>query len=93
MSLNFDHVFTDLDGSALQESGEDLTMRMVCVNALTHAAGGDGDEKVKRWQLAKRLFPGGTQSITPEEAVLLKQLIGARFPPVIVGNAFELLNG
>ncbi len=53
-----------------------------------------GEEKVKRYDLATRIVKGDPDEvIKAEEIVLMKKVIGEIYNPVIVGQAFKLLDG
>lgn len=78
-----------------------FTLRTACVNVLTMREVDDrgrakeitGKEKVERYELAKRIYHSKELvDIRPEEQVLLKELIGRIYPPITVGQAFEILD-
>lgn len=109
MKINFDSTITDLDGKpvevlpavirdgAVVTPAEILTLKGVALNALMAALPEEqhlaGDEKVSRFALAMRVNKGGEQDITPEEAGKIKMLVGKCYAPLVVGRAYELLNG
>ena len=45
------------------------------------------------YKLAQRVADGGEQDLKPEEVVLLKKRISDSFGPIIVGRAYDILNG
>ncbi len=52
----------------------------------------DEKERIRRFELARRLHKGGEQEITPEERDLIKKLIGKRFNgSLIAPMAWEML--
>ena len=51
-----------------------------------------GDEKVKRWALAQKIYGGNTE-VQAEDVALLKKLIGKAYGVAIVGPAYEMLEG
>jgi hypothetical protein len=46
-------------------------------------------EKIQRYKLAHRLVEGGTVDLTPEDLALIKRLVGAAYPPLVVGQVHE----
>jgi hypothetical protein len=100
MKINFDSELKALDGAALQTGGNEskpFTLKLAAVEALMRDTDQDakqsGEQKLKRFDLAERIFKGGEIEITPEEAALIKERIGKGFTPAVVGPAFRLLNG
>lgn len=79
-----------------------FTLKTCCINVLTmqpmqergkSQAELSGKQKVERYEFAKRIYEcKGLLDITPEEQVLLKELIGKAYPPITVGQAFEILD-
>lgn len=53
----------------------------------------DGDEKAKRFRLALRLVDGKVADVKSEEISKIKRLIGIAFLPLIVGQAYAMLEG
>jgi len=47
--------------------------------------------KVRRFALAQRIHDKKDVTLTPEELVLIKRLIGERYPAVVVGLAYQAL--
>ena len=92
----------DDDGKMVEKKFPPFTLRMACINVLVMREQQQpgkpvkeltGEEKVKRYQLAQRIYDSkGLLDISPEEQVLLKQLIGRIYPPITVGQAFEILD-
>ena len=101
MKVNVEQKFVDLDGNEIKHKGDEaLTLGIVASEALTAAFGDEqnlsGDEKVTRFLLAvkmRRSKDGLPVDITVEEAALAKKCIGKAYSPIIVGQAFPLLNG
>jgi hypothetical protein len=91
MNVNFDAKLKQIDGKEIEG-----TVRELAIQALlaTYNSEGeiDGDEKEKRYLLAVRIH-AGADTITPEEASLLKRLIGIAYQPLFVGQAYAVLNG
>lgn len=53
----------------------------------------DGPEKHRRFKLWSKIKAGGVQEISIEEAALFKSLIGMGWGPIVVGQAWDLLEG
>lgn len=51
----------------------------------------NGEEQVKRFQLAKRIYSKSKVELTHEDCVLIKTQVAASWPPLITGQVFELL--
>ncbi len=86
------------DGKKVVETKDvPLTLRIVCTDALMSMPKNPdsftGDQKVERYELAKRIYEGGTIDLEAEQVALLKRLIGENYVPLIVGPAFEMLEG
>ena len=75
---------------------EDITLRSVCIGALTGSLGSDkamgGDEKLKLFSLALRIQQQDQPDLSAEEVSLLKARIGKRYIVLIVGRAYGLLD-
>ncbi len=85
------------DGKMVIETvEEDLTLKSVCTDALLNQQQDDkmsGDDKVKHFNLAEIVYAGGEIDLKSEQIALLKELIGKRYFPLIVGPAFKVLEG
>ena len=103
MLINCDEVLKGLDEEPLKEKTKDgeinLTLGGICVSALMNAPSASsakpltGEDKFRRCQLAQRLYKGGERELSVGEAALLKELIGTRFAPVVIGATWPLLDG
>jgi hypothetical protein len=71
-----------------------LALRTAAVRALMVVLPTDremkGEKKAKIWKLAMAVH-GGSDEITAEDAVLLKDRIGQAYGPLVVGQAFEII--
>ena len=97
-----------IDGEVVIENGKPtmkksppFTLRTACVNVLTMREVDDrgkakeisGKDKVKRYELAKRIYHSKELvDLQAEEIALLKELVGRIYPPITVGQAFEILD-
>jgi hypothetical protein len=53
----------------------------------------DASEKMKRWNLTKKVYDSDTIELTSEEITLVKEQINKRYPsPLIVGQSIEQLD-
>lgn len=80
-------------------TGENVTLKSVCVNALSLLYKGEenleGMEKQKRGKLAEKIFltkDNDTIHITSGEVEDLKKFIGKKDDPITVMRAYELLD-
>lgn len=94
--IDFTRVLNGLDGKPLQsEQKEKLTLSDVAVNALLATLDEDrqlaGTEKVKRYELARKIYGQKEVSLTPEELVMIRERIGKAYGPVVVGVAWRFL--
>lgn len=96
-----DEEIVDKDGKKTTKKFPPFTLRKVCENVLlapnTDEAGEpkeiNGEEKAKRYDLAKRLYAGiGLVDLRAEEIALLKELIGKMYPTLTSGQAWEILD-
>lgn len=97
MKIDFDKVLLTLDGQQMQDkdSNEPLTLRKICVDALLVIDKGEtlsGEDKIKRYDLALNIYQGKKDSLSPEDAVLLRELIGKYYTTMVVGQVFPMLD-
>jgi len=98
MKINFNQKLKNFQGEVIKETtdkdSEDLTLKAVCIIALTANIIGEqvnGKEKYKRWKLARRVEEEDKEDFTVEEIAKIKELIGKAFGVVVVGQAWEML--
>ena len=93
----------EIDGKLVKRKSPPFTLRTACVNVLVmqerDAMGRQvvkelsAKEKVRRYQLAVKIFKSkGLVDLPAEDIALLKELIGRIYPPITVGQAFEILD-
>lgn len=104
MKIDFNYRFKKLDGEPLPEKTGDkdpFTLRTACVNILLGSEVDStgrpvevkGEEKVRRYQLAKTIYEStGLVDLPVEDIGLLKKLIGKIYGPITVGQAWEILD-
>jgi len=78
---------TDVQGKAV-----DATVRLAIVNAvLSPVQNEKGLDKVKKYELAKRVYVSDEVDLNEDEIKLIKDRVGETFPPIVVGQIYELL--
>lgn len=87
-----------LDGQPMQDNVDgkavDATVEQVIVNAvLAPVQKESGIEKVKKFNLAQRVYKSDEVELTAEEVSLIKACIGENFAPIVVGQVWNLLEG
>lgn len=102
MKIDVNYQFVNLDGKVIKEpttdkkkEGPPFTLRKVCTTILLNP----GEEKIKaedkieRYHLAQKIHQSnGLVDMQAEEVALLKRLIGENYPPLTVGQAYEILD-
>lgn len=77
------------------ESQSDLTLRDVCINSLLSPMEGDTEvTKYEKYELFKRIRTAKLEvEFKVEETAIIKKCIGKFQPPLILGQAFDLIEG
>lgn len=100
-ALDFTQPILQLDGSPIQGADgkpqPDYTLEKVAEQALLgrfqDESSALGDEMTKRYDLAQRIYNHKADvTLSVEELSLVKRLIGKAFPPLIVGQAWHMLD-
>lgn len=100
MRIDFNRELKTLDGRILKDviDGEERNaiLKMVCINALLANSEDDkkidGEEKLKRYELAKKIAGANEPlKLRSEEVALIKKLVGKVFGTLIVGQTFQML--
>lgn len=87
----------NIDGTAMKDSdgqGQviDATVRLAIVNAVLSPVQTDkGVDKVKKYELAKRVYASDEVDLNEDDIKLIKERIGENFAPIVVGQIYELL--
>ena len=94
MKINFNQPIKNIQGEEIK----DLTLKTVSVEALLATFSDEqslsGEEKAKRYLLATRIYANPEDiDLTVEEISKIKQLIGKGYGPLVVGQAWEILEG
>jgi len=107
MKVNFSTVLRDIRGDKepIKETpdspdgkikGKDFTLAAACCTALLNQYQDEqnlaGTEKAKRYKLATKVVDGGEQDVSSEDITELKKLIAKAFGPLVVGQAFDILD-
>lgn len=97
MIVDFGKELVDMEGKAIPNAkGEPAVLRGVAVDALLAVFNDEdrlsGEEKLKRFILAEKIH-NGCDDVTVEEVGLVKKLIGKAFSVIIVGQAWQMLEG
>jgi len=84
--------------AAINATGRaEMTLKAAIVNALQamfeDERALDGEEKLKRWQLAMRVYLGGDVDLSSEEIAKIKKLVGKLYGPSVVGPVWTALEG
>lgn len=96
MRKDFTLQLVDLDGNPLKNGDKPSDLCFVALTALMATFDDErtltGKEKADRYQLAMKINKRPKEvDITVEQLALVKQLIGKAFGPLVVGQAYELL--
>lgn len=105
MRFDFSQFILNLDNQPIpnrrdpnnpRESAPPMSLSTVCVNALLgfdpqEDARLEGTEKLRRFNLAQKLYNGGWVEVTAEEVALLKTLVNRMYAPLIVGRVWQVL--
>jgi len=103
MKIDFTKVLLDLEEKPILEpevkegkvsGSRPLTLKSVCLNSLMgqfeDEKGLSGEEKIKRFLLAKKINEGG-EELKSEEIAEIKKLVSKAYATLIVGRVFEIL--
>ena len=96
----------DKEGFPLLKTGKPITLRAVCIRALLNPPARQdpqtgrmmpiqmpAEEKIKRYNLAVEIQKAkNPMELSIDEIKLLKDLIGEKYPPLTVGQAWEILD-
>ena len=108
MKINLNHVFKTLEGEDIitpkrvtkdgetKTIQESFTLKAACINSLMQVSAQDkltGEEKVYRATLAEDIFRSdGEIDLQIDDIKLLKDLIGEMGSPLIVKQAWDILD-
>jgi len=95
--IDFSQVMKDLDGKAIRDGEAELTLRSVTVNALMTLLPDErslgGEEKARRYTLGMKIHKAKEPlELKAEQVTLVKKCVGGVYTPLVVGQAFHLLD-
>lgn len=98
MNINFDTKLVNFEGEILKDGVGDkqkeATLGVVCVNALMLPSpdkNEDGNTKLKKYELALKIYKGGEVNIDTEDVALIKKDVSRAFGPMVVGQVYKIL--
>ena len=97
MLVKVDVTLKTLDGTTMKDNdGEgkaiDATVKLAMINAiLSPVQKESGIDKVKKYELAKKIYASDEVDLNEDEIKLIKDRVGETFPPIVVGQIYELL--
>lgn len=85
-----------MDGQVMKDNVDgqavDATVKMAIVNGvLSPVQNESGVDKVRKYELATKVFINDEVDLTVDEITLIKDRVGEVFAPIIVGQIYELL--
>lgn len=93
MKINLDTEIKTLgDKSIPSDSGDKVTLKVICRNALLADLKADPVEKFNRFKIAYKVENGGEQEFSVDEVKKMKDCIGEVYPPLLLGQAWKLLD-
>ena len=82
-------VMKDNDG---QGKAVDATVKNAIVNAVLAPVQKElGVDKVKKYELAKKVYASDEVDLNEDEIKTIKDAVGKNFAPIVVGQIYELL--
>ena len=96
MKVNTNQTLKTFDGKVMKDvvdgNAIDATIKQAIVNAvLSPVEKETGVEKVKKFNLAQRIYKEDNVDLNEDEIKLIKERVGECFAPIVVGQVFELL--
>lgn len=97
MKINPLEAIRNLDGEQLKSpSDEPITVRTVCCDALLGTYQDEqnlsGEEKLQRYELAKKIHSDNEVILSAEEIVLAKKVVAKAWNPLVMGQAWKILD-
>lgn len=98
MRLNIEQNMMDEKNNNIIDGDTNFTLRMVMSKALLTSYVGDKstpEEKYNRYTIFKKIeeAPDNIVELSSDEIVVIKKLVGLSYPPLIVGQAWDMLEG
>lgn len=96
MKVDVTQIIRDLSGQPLAGKPEDATLRKVCLEVLMNTLRGDesmsGAGKAQLYALGMRIHSEDHPDLSAEDLSLVKDRIGRAYAPLVVGQAYALLD-
>ena len=98
MTVDLDLHLFGVDGTPVLVDDKPVTLRYACTEALCALYRGEeslsGAERYRRYEIAKKLNDNhGSAELTVEEIVVIKDCVGKRFAPGLLGPIYDALEG
>lgn len=97
MKIDFGYVICDLKGLPIKDGEKVLTLGQVAVTAMFAQIPDDqnatADQKVRQFKIAQLAADDKMADISTEDAATLKQRIAKVYNALVVGRAFEAIEG
>ncbi len=94
MKIKINQVLKDVDGTnPIVQKEKVLTLKEICVAAvLTPIEADDQKKKFEKWDVYKKLLNANEEAeLSIEDLAIIKAAIGKFYPPLIMGQCFEML--
>lgn len=97
MLIKVNTVLKNMDGQVMKDNdGQgnaiDATVKLAMVNAvLSPVQNEKGIDKLKKYELARKIHQADKVDLNEDDIKLIKERVGEIFPPIIVGQIYELL--
>jgi hypothetical protein len=92
MLKNVDEKLLGLNGKIAIENGKEILISQIIVDALMDSSIGSqtvtGQQKMERYNLAREVQKGGLIEFKAEDLALLKELVGIKYTPLVVGQFY-----
>ena len=99
MKIDVNQTLKTLNGDVMKDAGPNgeainATLKIALVNAVLAPSKKEesGVDKVKKYELSKKIFQSDEVELSLEEVTLCKEAVGSAYPsPLLVGQIIELL--
>jgi len=96
MKINFNVPLKNLKGEILKDKGKDVTLKDVSTNALLGNYQDekiDGEEKLKRFLLATRIYESKDEiELENDDVKLVKDMIAKGYSTVVTARVWQILD-
>jgi len=96
MKIDLSTKVSNLDGTPIPDAdGKPTTLRSIFCNVLTTQQQGEtisGVEKVKRYNLATRIYSSDEIDLGIDDIKLLRDLVADGYVPLVVGQVWNILD-